>query len=75
MLGQGVCQDYAHIFLALLNLAGIPARYVTGLLIGEGASHAWVEVLHHGAWYGLDPTNDAPVLTDYINMGNQRTSP
>lgn len=68
-LGQGVCQDYAHIFIALLHLAGIPARYVTGLMIGEGASHAWVEVLHDGRWYGLDPTNDALVREEYIKIG------
>ncbi|MGN0401307.1 MAG: transglutaminase family protein [Acetatifactor sp.] len=69
LLGQGVCQDYAHIFIALLHLAGVPARYVTGLMIGEGASHAWVEVLHNGMWYGLDPTNDKLVLSDYIKIG------
>lgn len=40
-LGKGVCQDYAHIFLALCRMAGVPARYVAGMLIGEGASHAW----------------------------------
>lgn len=67
--GHGVCQDYAHIFIALLHLAGIPARYVTGLIIGEGASHAWVEVLHNGRWYGLDPTNDMLVDTDHIKIG------
>lgn len=68
-LGRGVCQDYAHIFIALLHLANIPARYVTGLIIGEGASHAWVEVLCCGRWYGLDPTNDVPVQEDHIKIG------
>lgn len=68
-LGCGVCQDYAHIFISLLHLAKIPARYVTGLIIGEGASHAWVEILHEGYWYGLDPTNNVPVSTDHIKIG------
>lgn len=68
-LGYGVCQDYAHIFISLLHLAGIPARYVTGLTIGEGASHAWVEILHKGYWYGLDPTNNVPVTSDHIKIG------
>lgn len=68
-LGRGVCQDYAHIFISLLHLADVPARYVTGLLIGEGASHAWVEILSNGKWYGLDPTNDVPVLADHIKIG------
>lgn len=67
--GCGVCQDYAHIFIALLHLAGIPARYVTGLLIGEGASHAWVEILDHHKWYGLDPTNNVRVSDSHIKIG------
>jgi transglutaminase-like putative cysteine protease len=44
-LGRGVCQDYAHIMIALCRLCGIPARYVSGHLLGEGGTHAWVEVL------------------------------
>jgi transglutaminase-like putative cysteine protease len=43
-LGAGVCQDFAHIMLALCREAGLPARYVSGHLLGEGATHAWVEV-------------------------------
>lgn len=68
-LGKGVCQDYAHILIALLHMEGIPARYVTGMLIGEGASHAWVEALYRGRWYGFDPTNDSPVTDNYIKIG------
>lgn len=44
-LKQGVCQDYAHIMLALCRLCDIPARYISGHLLGEGGTHAWVEVL------------------------------
>lgn len=44
-LRQGVCQDFAHIMLALCRENGLPARYVSGHLLGEGATHAWVEVL------------------------------
>ena len=44
-LGKGVCQDYAHIMLTVVRLMGIPARYVSGHLIGEGAPHAWIEAL------------------------------
>jgi transglutaminase-like putative cysteine protease len=43
--GKGVCQDYAHVMLALCRAAGLPARYVSGHLVGEGGSHAWVEVV------------------------------
>lgn len=69
---KGVCQDYAHIMITLCRLAGIPARYVTGMLIGEGYSHAWVEIFSHGLWYGLDPTNNIPVLDSHIKLGNGR---
>lgn len=68
-LGKGVCQDYAHIFIALLHLARIPARYVTGLIIGEGQSHAWVEILEDGRWYGYDPTNNEIVDDKHIKIG------
>ena len=47
-LGQGVCQDYAHCMLALCRLCGLPARYVSGHLLGDGGTHAWVEVLVPG---------------------------
>ena len=43
--GKGVCQDYAHVMLALCRAARLPARYVSGHLFGEGGSHAWVEVV------------------------------
>jgi len=43
--GRGVCQDMAHVMLALCHLAGLPARYVSGHLIGQGGTHAWVEVV------------------------------
>lgn len=71
-IGKGVCQDYSHIMIALLHLAGIPARYVTGMLIGEGASHAWVEVLWHDKWIGMDPTNDVLVAESHIKLGHGR---
>lgn len=67
--GYGVCQDYAHIYIAFLHLAGIPARYVTGFIVGEGESHAWVEALCNGKWYGLDPTHDRAVSDEYIKVG------
>lgn len=71
-LRKGVCQDYAHIFIALLHMAGIPARYVTGLIAGEGASHAWVEALCQDKWIGFDPTNDLLVADFHIKLGDGR---
>ena len=44
-LRRGVCQDYAHVMLALCRLCELPARYVSGHLLGEGGTHAWVEVV------------------------------
>jgi transglutaminase-like putative cysteine protease len=43
--GRGVCQDSAHIMLALCHLLALPARYVSGHLLGQGGTHAWVEVI------------------------------
>ena len=44
-IGSGVCQDHAHVMIAMCRAVGIPARYVSGHMLGEGATHAWVEVL------------------------------
>ena len=44
-LGAGVCQDHAHLMLAMSHAIGLPARYVSGHMLGEGSTHAWVEVL------------------------------
>lgn len=70
--GYGVCQDYAHILISLLHEAKIPARYVTGFIIGEGESHAWVEFVCDDKWYGIDPTHDRVVNDDYIKIGHGR---
>jgi transglutaminase-like putative cysteine protease len=43
--GRGVCQDSAHVMIALCRAAGLPARYVSGHLLGEGGTHAWVEAV------------------------------
>ena len=70
--GGGVCQDYAHIFLALCRLMGIPARYVAGMMVGEGATHAWTEVWILGAWIGFDPTNNRLAGDHYIKLSHGR---
>lgn len=68
-VGAGVCQDFAHLTIATLRLAGVPARYVSGYLgppsdsldavPGEPqASHAWLEAqLPYQGWVGFDPTH------------------
>jgi transglutaminase-like putative cysteine protease len=65
---QGVCQDFAHIYLALARELRVPCRYVSGYLYhgaghrdrsADGATHAWVEVLlPRLGWLGIDPTNN-----------------
>jgi transglutaminase-like putative cysteine protease len=63
----GVCQDFAHVLVALCRYNGVPARYVSGYVfkgeegsvIGAEASHAWCEAyLGPQGWIGYDPTND-----------------
>ena len=78
---QGVCQDFAHLMIALVRCAGLPARYVSGYLetesvrgetglVGATASHAWVEVyLPNGMWVGLDPTNDMLEGERHVQIG------
>lgn len=72
VIGTGVCQDYSHVMITLLRLAGIPARYVVGMMAGEGESHAWVEANCNGYWYGIDPTNNLLVNENYIKMSHGR---
>ena len=43
--GHGVCQDQAHVMLAVCRAAGIACRYVSGHMVGQGGTHAWVEVV------------------------------
>ncbi|PYE53892.1 transglutaminase family protein [Deinococcus yavapaiensis] len=70
-IGAGLCQDYAHVALALCRAAGISARYVSGHMLGEGGSHAWIEVLlprQDGLFeaIGLDPTNARAPNLSYV---------
>jgi transglutaminase-like putative cysteine protease len=72
-LGKGVCQDYAHILLCVLRLLDVPARYVSGHLIGEGAPHAWVEALFPSGdgmieVIGYDPTHSRRTRLDYVTV-------
>ncbi len=71
---QGVCQDYAHLMVEICRRAGLPARYVCGLMIGEGATHAWVEVYDGQCWYAFDPTNDTAIATGYIKLAHGRNA-
>ena len=74
-LGEGVCQDYAHVMIALCRLCGLPSRYVSGHLLGEGAMHAWVEVLlpsaerpGDGLAWPFDPTHARLAMPGYLTV-------
>jgi transglutaminase-like putative cysteine protease len=71
-LAQGVCQDYAHVMLAVCRLAGLPARYVSGHLLGEGGSHAWVEVVVPDGFGAVavpfDPTHGREPGPSYLTV-------
>lgn len=69
---KGVCQDYAHILIALCRACGIPARYVNGFMQGTGVTHAWVEVLVNDEWRGIDPTNNRLIEYGYIKVAHGR---
>ncbi len=74
-IGRGVCQDYAHLMLSVCRACHLPARYVSGHLVGEGGSHAWVEVVlptHDGtgdaiAWT-FDPTHAGRGGLNYVTI-------
>jgi transglutaminase-like putative cysteine protease len=77
---QGVCQDFAHLQLAMLRSLGLAARYVSGYLRtvpppgrerlrGADASHAWISVFCGDAgWVDLDPTNNCLAQEDHLTI-------
>ena len=71
-LRHGVCQDYAHVLLALCRLERIPCRYIAGMIPGEGATHAWVEIFSEGIWRMLDPTHNRECDDTYIKISSGR---
>ena len=79
--GAGVCQDFAHLALAVLRAMQLPARYVSGYLypatdaqLGEtttGESHAWVE-FWVGRWVAADPSSLRPVAQRHVLVARGR---
>src|SRR5262249_41703089 len=71
----GVCQDYAHVFLAAARHIGIPARYVSGYFLradGENqqeAGHAWAEAyLPDLGWVAFDPANGISTTDAHVRV-------
>jgi transglutaminase-like putative cysteine protease len=79
--GRGVCQDFAHLSLAVLRAMGVPARYVSGYMhpdpearVGEtmiGQSHAWLEAWD-GDWVGIDATTGLLVGERHVVVARGR---
>ena len=79
---QGVCQDFAHVMIAIARSWGIPARYVSGYLhdtdpsgqhVAENATHAWLECrLPRLGWVGFDPTNRSRAGIGHVRIAAGR---
>jgi len=79
-LRRGVCQDFAHVQIAMLRSIGLPTRYVSGYLrtvppegkerlVGTDATHAWLAVYcGNGQWLEMDPTNDRFCSNEHITL-------
>ncbi|MBX9902592.1 MAG: transglutaminase family protein [Burkholderiaceae bacterium] len=75
-LGQGVCQDHAHLFLACCHAKGISARYVSGYIDpgngNHGASHAWVDAWvddpDFSGWISIDVTHKRLMTDAYCRL-------
>jgi transglutaminase-like putative cysteine protease len=84
--GAGVCQDFAHVMLALLRDQGIASRYCSGYLFttdADGAesieveTHAWIEAMlpderGEPVWVGFDPTNAILTGVHHVKIGHGR---
>ncbi|MDB5764857.1 MAG: transglutaminase family protein [Herminiimonas sp.] len=75
-LGQGVCQDHAHLFLACCHTQNIPARYVSGYIdpgtTAHAESHAWVDVwveeVDFSGWLSIDVTHACFINDSYCRL-------
>jgi transglutaminase-like putative cysteine protease len=73
-LRAGVCQDFAHLFLAVARAMGVPARYVSGYIHTPGdrtaaASHAWAEAWIAGrGWVGFDATHPVRTTEHHVRL-------
>ena len=73
--GHGVCQDFAHIFIAAARALGTPARYISGHLFRrdgadvQEAAHAWAEAwIDDLGWIAFDPTNGICADDAYVRV-------
>jgi transglutaminase-like putative cysteine protease len=75
---SGVCQDYAHVFIAAARSQGIPARYIGGYFlrsdtVEQEAGHAWAEAYVPAlGWVGFDPAHGCSTDSRYIRVATGR---
>ena len=75
-LKAGVCQDFAHLFIAVARAMGVPARYVSGYIHlpkwgqkATTASHAWAEAWVSGrGWIGFDATHPVRTTPHHVRL-------
>lgn len=74
-LKRGACQDFTHIFLAMVRHLGIPARYVSGYfcradgVTEQDAGHAWAEAhVPDLGWVAFDPTNGISTTDQHLRV-------
>lgn len=68
---QATAPDFAHGFIGAARGLGLPARYVTGYLVEDGASsfHAWAEAWDDAlGWIGFDAMYDVCPADTYIRI-------
>lgn len=69
---SGNCQTHARLYTALARSAGIPTRFVSGLVYLEGKGflyHSWAESFLENRWVSVDPTyNQIPADPTHIKL-------
>lgn len=73
--GAGVCQDQAHVMIAVCRSLGIPARYVSGYFYAANepdlASHAWADVcldVTSRHWASIDVTHSCLIDERHVRL-------
>lgn len=69
---KGVCQDMAHLMIAVCRKEGITARYANGIICGTGETHAWVEYYDKCVWKPIDPAHDTAPELGHIKLAHGR---